>query len=129
MNYRIYYGDGTTLDGDGPEDIPLDRRENVQIVVCSDPDGVNQCGRRIWQQWDYYLWSDHVGGWHVTNNLHDVLFHMRTAGLGPGGVRALLTGGWIRNEDFSKILYRATHDEGLPPRSARPASPKESSRD
>lgn len=110
MTFRIYYGDETVWEGDSPEDVPTNKREDVQCIVWPDPDQTSpqSLGRHVLQAWDFYLYSDRVGGWHVTNRTHDLLFHIRDQGLGPGGVRAILTGGWVANDVFARILENAT---------------------
>ena len=53
MTWRIYYGDGSTYDGD-PYDAP---GLNVQVCMMSNADH----GRYSQTRFDYYVWSD--GEW------------------------------------------------------------------
>ena len=114
MKWRIYYGDETVFEGQ-PEDAPV---HNVQAIayVDDDPRDIN-VGRVVLESWDFYLYSDHVGGWHGTNKFTDILMHLER-GCGPGGVRAVLRGLWIERAKFLKIVNRAKTDAGLPPKSS-----------
>lgn len=104
--FTIYYGDGTTYVGP-PEGAPAHSAHNVQAIAWDDPVKGNQTlGRVVLSEWDIYIYSDHVGGWHGTNKYADVLQHLGR-GCGPGGVRAVLQGAWISHDDFIEIRTRA----------------------
>jgi len=112
--FRIYYGDGSVFDGQ-PEDAPT---TNVQAIAWNDPQkGVLNLGRVVLLEWDIYIYSDHVGGWHGTNKYADLLQHLGK-GCGSGGVRAVLQGAWISRADYFVIKKRAETDEGLKRKSA-----------
>ena len=113
MKWRIYYGDGSTFEGE-PEQAPS---QNVQAIAWNDPVcGAADTGRVVLHQWDIYIYSDDIG-WHGTNKYMDLLLHLGT-GLGPGGVRAVLTGLWIKTTHYNEIIERARTDSGMAPKSA-----------
>ena len=113
LAFRIYYGDGSTYDGP-PEGAP---DQNVQAIIWNDPrKGATDTGRVVLHQWDIYIYSDDIG-WHGTNKYMDLLQHLGK-GIGPGGVRAVLTGRWISPEGYTAILERAKTDEGFDRKSA-----------
>ncbi len=114
MAARIYYGDGAVYDGP-PEGAPA---HNVQAIAWDDRErGALALGRVVLVEWDIYIYSDHVGGWHGTNKYADLLQHLGR-GCGPGGVRAVLQGAWINTDDFKAIRKRAETDEGFKIKSA-----------
>lgn len=114
MDFKIYYGDGSVYSG-SPEDAPA---LDVQCIAWNDPNrGIHDLGRVVMSQWDIYIYSDHVGGWHGTNKYSDLLMHLGH-GCGPGGVRAVLQGAWINREDYFAIQNRAETDPGLRRKSA-----------
>jgi len=111
---RIYYGDGSVYEGE-PEQAPTD---NVQAIVWADAEtGPTNLGRIVLSEWDIYIYSDHVGGWHGTNKYADLLRHLKH-GCGPGGVRAVLEGCWINRDTWKEIIQRARKDIDFPPKSA-----------
>lgn len=108
--FRVYYGDGSVFEGVRPEDAPT---HDVQVIAYEDPErGVLEVGRVLLYNWDFYIYSDRVRGWHGTNKYSDLLEHL-TLGCGPGGVRAVLTGRWIDREAFLQIMEKAKHDLGM----------------
>jgi hypothetical protein len=113
-NFIIYYGDRSTFQG-RPEDAPS---QNVQAIAWNDPTKGNQdLGRVVMYEWDIYIYSDHVGGWHGTNKYADLLQHLGQ-GCGPGGVRAVLTGRWVNKEIYQEIMKEARTSELLDKKSA-----------
>lgn len=113
-SFKIYYGDETIFSG-RPEDAP---NVNVQAIAWNDPTkGPEALGRVVLHEWDIYIYSDHVGSWHGTNKYIDLFQHLGR-GCGPGGVRAVLQGTWIRRELFLAIMKRARTDTGLNRKSA-----------
>jgi hypothetical protein len=117
MIFRIYYGDGTWWQGDTPEDI--ERKNDVQCIAWNDPvKGNLDTGRVVYTEWDIYMYSDHIGGWHCTNKYADLLWHL-AKGIGPGGVRQVMLGSLINTEDYQEILKRASLDPGLDRKSAK----------
>lgn len=102
--FRIYYGDGSTFEGD-PEDAPA---SNVQCIVFNDSaTEISNIGRVVLSQWDIYIYSDI--GWHGTNKYADLLQHLGK-GCGPNGVRAVLQGTWIARDKYFEIQRRAKSD-------------------
>ena len=113
MEFRIYYGDGSIFGG-RPEDAPT---QNVQAIAWDDPvRGSDELGRVVISEYDIYIYSDPIG-WHATDKYYDLIQHLQL-GIGPGGVRAVLTGRWINWEDFRDIRNRANTDPGLRRKSA-----------
>ena len=109
MDCRIYYGDGAVFEGK-PELAPP---HNVQCIAWDDPiKGTEATGRVVIHQWDIYIYSAHVGGWHGTNKYADLLQHLGQ-GCGLAGVRAVLQGAWIDRITYDAIYKRACNDEGL----------------
>lgn len=114
--FVIYYGDGSTYIGP-PEGAPA---RDVQCIAVPDPsDKMKNVGRFVYHAWDFYIYSDRVGGWHVTNHVHDLIDHL-SQGCGLGGVRAVLTGRWIDSAVFKEIHHRAMTDGELPRRQGNP---------
>lgn len=114
MDFRIYYGDGSVYTGK-PEGAPY---LDVQCIAWEDPTkGIMNLGRVVMSQWDIYIYSDHVGGWHGTNKYADLLMHLGH-GCGPGGVRTVLQGAWINRDDYFAIQKRAETDSGFKSKSA-----------
>lgn len=115
LDFRIYYGDGTTFEG-LPENAPS---HNVQAIIWNDSvRGPEDLGRVVMSEWDIYIYSDHVGGWHGTNKYADLLQHLGH-GCGAGGVRAVIQGAWINREAFKDIMKCAETDTGFNKKSAR----------
>ena len=107
--FRVYYGDGTVYEGT-PEGAPT---ENVQAIAYDDPKkGAEHTGRVVLNQWDFYIYSDPVGGWHGANKYADLLRHLKL-GCGPGGVRAVLEGQWVDTQTYKAIYDKAWNDSGL----------------
>ena len=113
IDYVIYYGDGSTFSG-APERAPS---QNVQAIAWNDPTkGANDLGRIVLHEWDIYIYSDDIG-WHGTNKYMDLMLHLGK-GIGAGGVRAVLTGRWLKRKEFKDILHRARTEPGLDRKSA-----------
>jgi hypothetical protein len=103
LEWRIYYGDGTTfssLDGE-TEDAPA---LNVQAIVQLD----KQVGRHIVSRRDFYIYRD--GEWYGVD-WFGLLDHLMDLGI----VKA---GRTLSNEDYERIYMSAASDPGLPPKSA-----------
>ncbi len=116
-DFRIFYIDGSTFDG-RPEDAPA--LLPVLCIIWNDPDKSNQgIGRPIVKEWDIYIYSDGVGGWHGTNKYGDLMNHLKQQGCGPGGVRRVLDGLWMNTEVYKNILAIAAKDPDFFPKSAR----------
>ena len=111
--FRIYYGDRSIFEGE-PENAPA---QNVQAIAWNDPvKGARDVGRVVLDQWDIYIYSDDIG-WHGTNKYMDLLQHLGK-GIGPGGVRAVLTGRWIQYDRYQQIIELAKTEPGLDYKSA-----------
>lgn len=117
--FRIYYGDGVVYEG-GIDDLPAENSDNAQAFAWNDPEnGYSDLGRVVIKEWDIYIYSDKIG-WHGTNKYADLMMHLRK-GIGPGGVRAVMTGCWIPKADYIALVKRAETDPGLALKSASDA--------
>lgn len=105
LTWRIYYGDGSTIDSVDPFSVPgLD----VQAIVQADED----VGRYVLHHRDFYWWepgdqqwnqSDHFGLWDY---------------LQRPGPRKVVFGRSLDNRTYKVILERALHDPDFSPKSA-----------
>lgn len=116
QDFILYFGDGSEYLGQ-IEDIPTAKADEVQAIAWNDPDKTNQgLGRVVLEQWDIYIFSDSIG-WHGTNKYADLMTHLRK-GIGPGGVRCVLSGLWMDKPEFDAIIRRAKNDPRLNVKSA-----------
>lgn len=114
--FRVWYIDGSTFDGR-----PEDARTNLPAVCIASNDrtkGNQNIGRPVLREWDIYIYSDSVGGWHGTNKYADLMNHLKHSGCGPGGVRCVLEGLWLDNSTYRAILKRAETDPDFNRKSA-----------
>jgi hypothetical protein len=100
--WRVYYGDGSTFDGDPSEAPAL----NVQAIAVADP----VVGRFVWSARDFYWWEHDqwFGG-----DLFGVFDYLQR----PGWKRVLF-GRSIPRATFEAVMKRALEDEDLPAKSA-----------
>lgn len=107
IDWRIYYGDGSTVTSAdcAPEDVP---KRNVQCIVRPDEDA----GRLVERENDNYVWDYSRNNWKGVDQfgLYDYLIEP--------GVKIVLFGRTISEAEYSAILERATSDPDLPPKSA-----------
>ncbi len=100
-DWRIYYGDGETYDGD-PESAPA---MNVQAIVQTN----DEVGREILSKYDFYIFRDDkwmgVDWFGLVDQLMDL------------GI--LKTGRTMRREEFTEVYRRAKDDPDFPTKSAR----------
>lgn len=102
MSYRIYYGDGSTYDGD-PESAP---GLGVVVVAQDDPD----VGRMLMCRWDFYCWHGEQWWGHDLVGLVDCLAT-------PGWNRVLI-GRTVSQDDWRRIYEAAESDPTFGPRTA-----------
>lgn len=115
IDFRIYYADGSVHAGPEPEDVP---QGFVVAIASNDPTrGAGDIGRYVLVEFDIYIYSDPVGGWHGCNKYADLMNHL-SLGCGAGGVRAVLPGLWVESSAYHDILKRARTDIGLRRKSA-----------
>ena len=130
--WRIYYGNGTTAEGDTEAQWIAAPSRNVQVVVAvdelplSDPRSI---GRAVFHSSSYYLWllggtvpvaADLVG---VLDNLVErglatldsKLSDFTLRQLGTWGVKI---GRTIATVDYDRLLLAAANDPGFPRKSA-----------
>lgn len=108
MDWKIYYGDGSTFTSDegAVKDSPS---FNVQAVVQSDPD----VGRQILNGFDWYIRKE--GRWYgvldVPSLLDQVVHDLDK-------IEAVRMGRTIPSAQYKEIMLRAKCDEGFPRKSA-----------
>jgi hypothetical protein len=98
VKFRIYYGDGTTYEGD-PFDAP---RLDVQVIVQPDP----RVGYALISSADYYYWEPELGGWKGTTGfgLYDHLIRCRNP--------LVLFGRHMTDEAYAVMLARIRSEMG-----------------
>lgn len=105
LEWRIYYGDGSTYDG------PLESAPvvNVQVIVVNDkaPNRKN-VGRLMLFGFDYYLYREKEG-WYGINGEVDLVDHL----LYEQPLK-VLKGRGISSENYSKIYNKANLDSDFP---------------
>ncbi|NIQ01597.1 MAG: hypothetical protein GWM98_15430 [Nitrospinaceae bacterium] len=110
MDWRIYYGDGGTFSSDDgpPWEAPP---HNVMAVAQKDA----RLGRAVYNQWDWYFYSDEIGGWYGADlfGIIDQVMH------NCNRIRAVIQGRVTTSERFTKILDQARNDPDLPRKSAK----------
>lgn len=106
--WRIYYSDKTYISNEDCSPYSVERRGDVQVIV-QDNKGVGwytQSGD------DYYVWDDRGRGarwWGVDRfGLYSYLK--------KPGMKCILFGETIENEDFYDIIRMIKEDETLPPK-------------
>lgn len=116
MDYKIYYGDGSTFDGDAdnvkiaPAGWPS---FGVQYIIGNDPAKGNQStGLLTVYNVDIYIYSSDIG-WHGTDKYHDLMTHLE-----HGKVIRVLAGLWIPRPRFLEIQNRALNDPDFNRKSA-----------
>lgn len=107
--WLIYYGDGTKVyDQDcSPEFVP---KRDVQVITVEDRDS----GQLFLRSDDYYWWDYRIGRWSSGDifGLFDYLVEP--------GIKVVLFGRTIGNEEYRKIMDLAMSDENqyMPRKSA-----------
>jgi hypothetical protein len=101
MNWRVYYGDGSTFsDADGsPFAAP---RSNVQVIIERDA----RVGWRWISGYDYFVLDPERGGWRETNEFG--LFDY----LQRAGQPLVLFGRWLTDEEWHRLFTRVKSDLG-----------------
>lgn len=112
LNWRIYYGDGTTFDDSmgSPFEAPS---INVQVIVGYDRDN----GRQMLHFWDWYYYrNDDIGEWWGADihGLLDQLLHDK-----KGEIIAVKQGRTLGNNAYQEIVKRAQADPDFLPQSAK----------
>lgn len=140
--WRIYYGDGTTVEGDTRAQFVAAPARDVQVVATIDfypLSSVYNVGRLTQHGLDYYAWPagatlprpmDAVG---VLDALVQDGVATVASKLGDFSLLQLATAGvkfgrWLDKVAFLRILDRATTDPGFPAKSAWRAGDEFSSR-
>lgn len=102
MDFRVYYADGTTYDGDAMGAPALD----ALLIVEKDADH----GRRIVSGGDYFVWEG--GRWWAVDQVGMYTYLVRT------GPRRVLIGRMVSNEHYAETWRRAESDTDFPLRTA-----------
>lgn len=106
MNWRVYFGDGSTVADVDPWTVPgLD----VQAIVQADED----VGRYVLHGHDFYWWEPEEGQWFGGD--HFGLWDY----LARPGPRKVVFARSLSNVAYKAILSRALSDPGFPVKSAR----------
>ncbi len=109
MDWRIYYSDGSTSEGEGdPSSIALACRFDVQVIVIPDEDH----GRRLIYFADYYLYRTDLKLW---IGVAGEISAMMALTQHTGKISCVLWGAMMDNEGWHNIQQRASFDEGFPP--------------
>ncbi len=110
---RIFYGDGSTYDGEARHAPPAYPRLGIQYIIGNDPEHGNQSlGLLTCFNHDIYIYSSDIG-WHGTNKYGDLMNH-----LDRGKVERVCPGLWIPRETFLEIQARAMNDADFNRKSA-----------
>lgn len=107
MDWRIYYGDGSSFDSS--EGSPLDA-PSYGIICAVYPDEL--VGRAIMHGWDWYYW---VNGQWWGSDIYGVLDRM----LHNLPLQALKQGRNVSNQVYRKIMTTADKDPDFPPKSGK----------
>lgn len=110
LDWKIWYGDGgyfTSADGEPWEAPP----HNVMCVAQKD----EKTGCSVYNQWDWYFYSDEIGGWFGADlfGVMDQMMH------NCNQIRAVIQGRVTTNANFARILDAARNDPELPRKSAK----------
>ena len=102
MDYKVYYSDGTTYAGDPFKAPAMD----VQIILHAD----KEHGRRMVTGADYYVWE--FESWYPVDQIGMFCYLIRP------GVKRVLIGHMIPNEQYGVIRAAAEADTDFPERTA-----------
>jgi len=112
MDWRIYYGDGSSFsseDGE-PHEIPEGKRHNVMVCAVANR---QLTGRDCWNQSDFYIYRTDIGWTPVDwTGLLDQVLHC------VDKISCVLQGRTCETETFQRILRLARTEPGLPEKSA-----------
>lgn len=107
MKWRIYYADGSTFDGEGTPNIPLEKRFQVQVILQPDHDHHHQALRFA----DYYYWRSDKKRWHgVEGTVGGMMAYTIDAELIP----CFLWGSYVDPATWQEIERRALCDSEFP---------------
>ena len=130
--WRIYYGDGTTAEGDTQAGWDAAPALGVQAVVAADElplSDVRSIGRAVYFGMPFYIWL-YRGATPIACDVIGLLDNLVQRGLATLDSRiadfslndlagfGVKTGRSISADLFDQILVAATHDPGFPAKSA-----------
>lgn len=101
LHWRVYYGDGSTVDNTQSSIFELPT-VNIQAIVQRDP----EVGRIVLNRWDYYCWrgDDLLFYGSELGGFWDYLFNYPAA-------KHILFGRTMPTAEYQAILYKAKKDE------------------
>jgi hypothetical protein len=99
VEWRIYYGDGTTLDSSEVQDLYQVPGLNVQAIAQVD----GHIGRYVLHHMDFYWWVE--GQWHQGDHFGLWDYLQRP------GPKKVIFGRSLDNVSYQKIVNRALYDE------------------
>lgn len=104
MKWRIYYGDGSTVDDTelNPFDVP---GLNVQAIVQADED----VGRYVLHRMDFYWWVPEDNEWNQSDQFGLWDYLQRP------GPKKVVFGRSLNNIDYKRILALAIKDKDFNP--------------
>ena len=130
--FRIYYGDGTTVEGDTQAQWNAAPERNVQVVVVADAlplSDPRSIGRAVYRGVPFYIWPS-GGDRPVPADVIGLLDDLNLKGLVPDTATVagqslqklktwgVKTGRTITDVGYDALLLRATDDPGFPRKSA-----------
>jgi len=107
VKWRIYYADGSVLDGGGSPEVSPGKRFQVQIIAEEDADH----GRQLLRFGDYYFWRSDLRRW---LGVDGDLSCMMALTQHTEEITCLLWGSAMAPDDWAEIQKRAMNDPGLP---------------
>ena len=108
MQWKIYYGDGTTFSSKDGEAREAPRR-NIQCIVRAD----DEVGRYIERMNDFYVWCSERNNWKGVDQfgLYDYLLYEFFP--------LVLFGRTITEKEYKALYDRAVSDPDMPTKSAK----------
>jgi len=102
MKFKVFYVDGTVYTGT-VEATPTD---NVLVIV----EYSKEHGRRLVTNGDYYCWDEKRQRWFPGDMMHFIQY------LREYGMKRVLFGRTVDNEEWNEVMKRATSDPDFPPK-------------
>lgn len=108
--FKVYYGDGSTYQGQGEDDVDCVPTSNVQVIIQSS----KEHGWQAMSDSHYYIWR--FGRWWTVDMQGFGLFEYL---LEPGWKKVLF-GRTLPTEEYQKIIQQAMSDPDMPPKTGGP---------
>lgn len=100
MKFKVFYADGSVYSG-AVETTPTD---NVLVIV----ERSREHGRRLVSNGDYYCWDAKRERWFPGDFMHFVQY------LREDGMKRVLFGRTVENDEWNDVMRRATNDPDFP---------------